>query len=95
LDTTLTPELISEGYARELINKIQFTRKEQGFEIMDRIRVEWFADEEIDLAMQGFSDYIKSETLTDELTRLDAKTDALKQYDINGKDVWFSVTKVK
>jgi isoleucyl-tRNA synthetase len=93
LDTTLTPELITEGFARELINKIQFTRKDQGFEIMDRIAVKWFGDEDISLAMQSFADYIKSETLTDVLERSATQTPELKQYDINGKVVWFSVQK--
>jgi len=93
LDVTLTPELVTEGYARELINKIQYTRKEQNFEIMDRIQVQWFGDEDIALALQEHSDYIKSETLTDELERLTEQTPDLRQYDINGKDVWLAVRK--
>ena len=93
LDVTLTPELVTEGYARELINKIQYTRKEQGFEIMDRITVQWYGDEDIALAMQTYSDYIKSETLTDEIERMMEETSELKQYDINGKDVWIAVRK--
>ncbi len=93
MDTTLTPELITEGYARELINKIQYTRKESGFEIMDRISVQWTGDDDIALAMQTHADYIKSETLTDELKRLTEKIPAMKQYDINGKDVWFVINR--
>ncbi|MFO7660765.1 MAG: isoleucine--tRNA ligase [Candidatus Cloacimonadaceae bacterium] len=93
LVVTLTPELITEGYARELINKIQYTRKEQNFEIMDRIKVQWYGDEDIALALQEYSDYIKSETLTDELERLTQQTPDLKQIDINGKDVWLAVIK--
>ena len=93
LDTALTPELISEGYARELVNKIQFTRKEQNFEIMDRIRVEWFGDEEISLAVDTHSDYIMKETLTDEFKRLPQKQADMKQFDINGKEVWLYITK--
>jgi len=93
LDVTLTPELVTEGYARELINKIQYTRKEQNYEIMDRIQVQWFGDEDIALALQEHSGYIKSETLTDELERLTEQTPDLRQYDINGKDVWLAVRK--
>jgi isoleucyl-tRNA synthetase len=93
LDISLTHELITEGFARELINKIQYTRKEQCFEIMDRINVMWYADEDIALAMRDFSDYIMSETLTEELKRSDVKTSEMKQYDINGKDVWFAINK--
>jgi len=93
LDTTLTPELVSEGFAREMVNKIQFTRKEQNFEIMDRIKVLWLGDEDIALALDAHADYIKKETLTDELTRLTDRSPELKQYDINGKEVWFAVLK--
>jgi isoleucyl-tRNA synthetase len=95
LDTTLTPELITEGYARELINKIQYTRKEQDFDIMDRITVQWFGDEKIALALDSFADYIMSETLTDALKRLPEKAPELKQYDINGKEVWLAIAKTK
>lgn len=94
LDVALTPELISEGYARELINKIQYTRKELNFEIMDRIKVKWFGDEDIAIALQTFSDYIMSETLTEDIKRENEVTPELKQYDINGKDVWFGITKI-
>jgi isoleucyl-tRNA synthetase len=94
LDTALTPELISEGFAREMVNKIQYTRKEQNFEIMDRISVTWFGDEDIALAIETYSDYIKSETLTNELKRELLATDVMKQYDINGKEVWFSVVRI-
>ena len=91
LDIAMTPELLSEGFAREMVNKIQYTRKEQNFEIMDRIFVAWQGDEDIALAIDTFSDYIKSETLTNELTREPDITSDMKQYDINGKEVWFSV----
>ncbi|MFB3845366.1 MAG: isoleucine--tRNA ligase [Candidatus Cloacimonadaceae bacterium] len=94
LDINLTPELIAEGYAREIVNKIQFTRKELGFEIMDRIKVQWFADEDIALAFNKYADYIKNETLTDTLTALSEKIPEMKQYDINGKDVWLAISKI-
>jgi len=93
LDIALTPELITEGYARELINKIQYTRKELNFEIMDRISVQWYGDEDIALAMKDFFDYIKSETLSEEIIRVTDKTSDMKQYDINGKDVWLAIKK--
>jgi len=93
LDIALTDELISEGFAREMVNKIQYTRKEQNFEIMDRISVAWFGDDDIALAIETFEVYIKTETLTDELKRELRATDAMKQYDINGKEVWFSVVR--
>ena len=92
LDTALTPELIREGYARELVNKIQFSRKEQGFEIMDRIMVEWIGDDEIKAALDAHGEFIQSETLCDELSEA-ASTEGLVEYDINGKQVWMRITR--
>ncbi|MBM4403938.1 MAG: isoleucine--tRNA ligase [Candidatus Cloacimonetes bacterium] len=87
LDPTLTPELITEGYARELVNKIQFTRKDLNFDIMDRITVRWSGDDDIRHAFMLWGDYIKSETLADEITQQLEPTPAMTGYDINGKDV--------
>ena len=92
LDTALTPELIREGYAREMVNKIQFSRKEQGFEIMDRIMVEWIGDDEIKAALDAHGEFIQSETLCDELSEA-ASTEGLVEYDINGKQVWMRITR--
>ena len=92
LDTALTPELIREGYARELVNKIQFSRKEQGFEIMDRIMVEWIGDDEIKAALDAHGEFIQSETLCDELSEAES-TEGLVEYDINGKQVWMRITR--
>ncbi len=93
LDTTLTPDLVLEGYARELVNKIQFSRKEQGFDIMDRIAVEWHADSEIGSALEAHGDFIRSETLCDQL--VEASTpDGLGAFDINGKQVFLKITRI-
>lgn len=86
LDTHLTPELISEGYARELINKIQYTRKEQGFDIMDRITIQWNGDEDIKAAFATHSSYIMSETLCDSITEV-SQTPDMQALDINGHTV--------
>ena len=92
LDTALTPELLREGYARELVNKIQFTRKERDFDIMDRITVRWHGDAEIREAINAHREYIASETLCDEFIEA-ADSDGLDPYDINGKEVWLHVSK--
>lgn len=63
LDTTLTEPLILEGYARELINKINTLRKEQGFEVTDRIEVTLEASEKIQKAFEAHRDLIMHETL--------------------------------
>lgn len=88
LDTTLNEELLREGYARELINKIQFSRKEQGFEIMDRIRVEYQGPSEIEAAIREHGKYIMSETLSDSISQ--AAGD-LPIVDINGVQVGLKV----
>lgn len=92
LDITLTPELIREGYARELVNKIQYDRKEQGFEIMDRITVLWHGAEDIRLALRQHQDYILSETLCDALSEQDSPQ-GLNLYDINGQEVYLAINK--
>jgi isoleucyl-tRNA synthetase len=94
LDTHLSPELLQEGLARELVNKIQFTRKESGLEIMDRIKVFYFGDNEIDDVFIKFADYIQTETLAESCHRVREKHVDGSDWDVNGKDVWLSVTKM-
>ena len=67
LDITLTPELIQEGIARELINRIQNIRKDSGFEVTDKIKVKLQANSVLEQAVLANADYIKSETLTESL----------------------------
>jgi isoleucyl-tRNA synthetase len=89
LDTTLTEALIREGYARELINKIQFSRKEQGFEIMDRVVVSIAADQEINAAVDEYREFIMGETLSDAIT--EEKLTDIEPVDINGQSVLLKV----
>lgn len=95
LDVRLTPELIKEGFARELVNKIQYTRKELEFEIMDNIEIAYQSDDEIAQVFQQFIDYIKNETLTVKIERFREKLPEMKQMDINGKEVWIAVSRVE
>jgi isoleucyl-tRNA synthetase len=53
LDTNLTPELIAEGFVRELISKVQTMRKEAGFEVMDKIHISYQAGEAITRILEG------------------------------------------
>ena len=71
LDVTLTEDLKQEGIARELVNRIQNLRKESGFELTDRIAVQFQKDEHIINAINNNLEYLKTETLTDELEILD------------------------
>ena len=67
LDTTLTDDLLAEGMARELINRIQNLRKEAGFEVTDRIKVNIEQHEAIEKAVAQFGEMIKAEVLADEV----------------------------
>jgi isoleucyl-tRNA synthetase len=67
LDVHLTPELLAEGTARDLVNRIQNLRKESGFNVTDRIRVEILDQPGIREAVAQFEPYIRQETLADSL----------------------------
>ena len=67
LDITVTDELRREGVARELINRIQNIRKESGFEVTDKIKVEIESKEIVAGAIEHFADYIASQTLAEEV----------------------------
>ncbi|WP_433764918.1 isoleucine--tRNA ligase [Flavobacterium ginsenosidimutans] len=71
LDITLTEELKNEGIARELVNRIQNIRKDSGFEVTDKIKVQIKRNGILEDAVSKNEDYIKSETLTDELVFAD------------------------
>jgi len=94
LDTELTSELVIEGYARELVNKIQFTRKENNFEIMDNIKVFYYGDDEIESVFNKFEEYIKNETLTNKIYREESLKNDMKEWDINGKVVHLTIAKL-
>ena len=68
LDITLTDELIAEGTARELVNRIQNIRKDKNFNVTDRISVKLQSDPTVEKAVANFGDYIKTEVLADTLT---------------------------
>jgi isoleucyl-tRNA synthetase len=63
LDMTLTPDLMNEGLARELVNRVQNLRKDLGFDVTDHIILEVEAEEELQMALHQFSDYVCTETL--------------------------------
>jgi len=64
LDTHLTPELVAEGRAREVVNRIQTARKEADLDYADRIRVRYAAAPELEQAIEAYRDWIAGETLT-------------------------------
>jgi isoleucyl-tRNA synthetase len=71
LDVTITDDLRKEGIARELVNRIQNLRKDSGFEVTDRIDVRLQNDALVAAAIASNEDYIKSETLTEDLKIMD------------------------
>ena len=71
LDMTITETLFNEGLAREIVNRVQTLRKNSGLEVTDRIRINIERNEKIENAIQGFSNYICSETLADAINFVD------------------------
>ena len=78
LDVKLTDELRKEGIARELVNRIQNLRKDSGFELTDRIAVQFQKDEQIINAINKNLEYIKTETLTDKLEIIENLKDGIE-----------------
>lgn len=93
LDINLTPELIEEGFVRELISKIQTMRKEAGFEVMDRITVHVTGNDKIAELMNKKADDIKGAVLAESIVA-DSASGYSKEWNINGEDVTLSVEKI-
>ena len=101
LDTNLTPELVEEGFVRELISKIQTMRKEAGFEVMDKISIYYHADEKVADIFHKYGNDIMGDVLGTEVV---AEADSFdsgengiycKEWNINGEKVLLGVKKEK
>ena len=90
LDTTLTPELINQGYVREVISKIQQLRKQADFEMMDQIKIYLDADDDISKAVDEAKDYIMDETIAVAIE----SSDGLDEFDINGHKTGIKVERI-
>ncbi|MBQ1915191.1 MAG: isoleucine--tRNA ligase [Selenomonadaceae bacterium] len=90
LETTLTPELIEEGFVREIVSKVQTMRKENGFEVTDHITVYAKGNDKLQDLMKKHEDYIRSIVLADavEYGSADGFT---KEWNINGEMVVLGV----
>ena len=94
LDTNLTDELIAEGYAREVISKVQTMRKDAGFEVTDRISLSYECDDVLAAALAKFEEMIARTTLATGITRGAAPEGAVSQeWDINGKKATLAIAK--
>ena len=92
LDTNLTPELIEEGFVREVISKIQTMRKEAGFEVTDHINVYQDANDKIAEILKKHADTIKEEVLANHIV-LGEMGGFVKEWNINGEKGMLGVKK--
>ena len=92
LNTDVTPELVSEGLAREVVSKVQTMRKEAGFEVVDHIVIGLKASDEVKKAVQDNA-FVKKVTLADAVS--DELDGYVKEWDFGGETVTLSVKKVK
>ena len=93
LDTNLTPELLEEGFVREIISKVQTMRKDADFEVMDHIRVSMQDNDKVQKVIQDNEAQIKSEVLADEVS-YDGAKGSVKEWSINGEKVTLGVEKL-
>ena len=91
LDTELSEELMSEGLAREIINKINSTRRELGLAVTDRIRITLETSERVETCFKEYGDYIQSEVLAVSVNF--APTNGT-EWDLNGEPAKISIEKV-
>ena len=92
LDTNLTPELLEEGFVREIISKIQTMRKEAGFEVMDKITIYAKGNDKVTDIMTKNKDGIISEVMATDLV-IGSVEGYEKEWNINGEDVVMGVKK--
>ncbi len=93
MDTNLTPELIEEGFVREVISKVQTMRKEAGFEVMDHIALALVGNDKLEAICNANAEIIKKTVLADSLSFV-ANDGYSKEWNINGEDVTISVQKL-
>ena len=94
MDTKLTPELIEEGFVREIISKVQTMRKEAGFEVTDKISVSARDNDKILKVMKDHEEEIKSEVLAEEMLLGETKGYE-KEWNINKEKVTMAVSKLQ
>ena len=90
----LTKELVQEGFAREIINKVQFMRKEADFNVTDRIRLHIESTEIVREAVESFREYVMSETLTREMVNNPGDGFYTKEWSINGEETVIGIEQI-
>ena len=91
LNTSLTKELVDEGVARELVSKVQQLRKTKDFDIVDRIKLYYDADDSFEEVLEMYKEMIMNDTLSLEIVSKKLDTEVL---DLNGMEVKIDVEKI-
>jgi len=95
VDTQLTKELISEGLAREFVNRIQNMRKDAGFQVTDKINIAFSGKSEFVIAINSFKNYISVETLAEKIENKNEFNGGFSQdWKIGGDDIKIKIEKV-
>jgi isoleucyl-tRNA synthetase len=95
VDTQLTGELISEGLAREFVNRVQNMRKDAGFLVTDKINIAYSGNPEFVFAIKSFTNYISAETLAEKIeNRMELNGGFIQQWQIGGNDIKIKIEKV-
>lgn len=96
LDVTRTPELIAEGLAREVVNRVQNLRKQADFDVTDRVRVQYRASEEMAAAIDRFAERVRNETLAVELQAAHRpEGDLSDDFEIESHTITIAVSRVR
>jgi isoleucyl-tRNA synthetase len=94
LDTHLTPELIAEGWAREVVNRIQTARKDDDLDYADRIRVRYRAASDLAAAVAAHRGWIAEQTLAVELEAADELPEGAREATVEGMEFAFALERV-
>jgi isoleucyl-tRNA synthetase len=92
LSTEITPELAEIGLIREFVSKVQQTRKDSGFEVVDHIEISYVADAETAATFEKYSKDIMADTLADKMQAVEVQN--MAEVDVNGKTVKIALKKV-
>jgi len=91
VDTVLTDELIQEGLVRDLVRQIQNMRKDSGFNVDDRIRIQYSAAGQLAQAITAHADYIRQETLAESIT--ESRDESLTKVSLGGEEIGLGLEK--
>ena len=83
LDTALTDELLNEGFAREIVSKVQQLRKTNDYDVLDEIIIKYVATDRLNIAIENYKEFIMTETLATEIVRVENLE--AEEVDFNGE----------